>query len=227
MAASVTFPTRDSELFQWSLNFVTRIVATPLAYGLTVLQASSYQSAHDLFGDTLAAADPAVRNKPATLAKNQARADLKDMARNLAQIIQGTATVSDAQKAELGLTIPAPRHPIARPGYAPAADVVWVNATTARVRIHDAAGGGTRRKPAGVHSAAVCTFVGPVAPTDTSLYTWQGSTTKSIVDVNFSETLAPGTQAWITVMWQNAKQETGPACTPIPVKINYGMSQAA
>src|SRR4051812_15554784 len=215
MAATVKFPEKDSELFQWSLNFSTKITATPTAFGLVAGQATAYAALHSAFGTALAAADPAVRNKPATLAKNDARTALKSSARSLAMIIQGTPTVTDGQKASLGLTVPAQRQPIPVPSAIPSVDIVSVMGRTVKIRIHDAEGEGKRFKPAGVKGAAICTFVGATAPTDPSEYTWQGNTTRAIVDLPFDNDLAPGTLVWITAMYFNERQQNGPACTPV------------
>ncbi|MGH7179314.1 MAG: hypothetical protein ACREJC_18200 [Tepidisphaeraceae bacterium] len=53
---SVTFfPSRDTELLAWSLNFKTLITATPTAYGLTAGLATAYGVLHDAFATALVA----------------------------------------------------------------------------------------------------------------------------------------------------------------------------
>src|SRR6185437_8441812 len=163
----------------------------------------------------------------AVAAKNDARDVLKNSIRSLAYIVQGTTTVTDAQKLELGLTVQAAPSPNPPPSVQPSLDVVSVTGRTVRIRLHDASGDGKRTKPAGVKSAAICSFVGATAPSDPSAYKWEGSTGRSIVDITFPESAAPGTQVWLTAMWMNERQQTGPACEPIGATIAYGMSAVA
>src|SRR4051812_8301645 len=120
LMASVTFfPSRDDALLAWSAHFRDLIVATPTTYGLTAPLATAYGVLHDAFADALAAAAPATGKKPATSAKNAARLALKSDARLLASLITGTASVTDAQKIELGLTVRAAPSPIPPPSGRP------------------------------------------------------------------------------------------------------------
>jgi hypothetical protein len=227
MAAVITLPNTDSAILAFSLNFSTKISATPTAFGLTAAQATAYATLHSNFATALAACDPAVRSKPATSAKNDARTALKNQLRMLALAVQATPTVTDSQKISLGLSVEAGRQPVPPPVVVPQVDIVSVTGRTVRIRIHDAAGEGKRSKPAGVKGAAICSFVGAMAPTDPSAYKWEGSATRPIAEVIFPESVAPGAVVWITAMWFNERQQNGPACTPVSATINYGMSQAA
>ena len=74
---------------------------------------------------------------------------------------------------------------------------------------------------------AICSYVGPTAPTDPLAYRWEGNTNESQFDIPFPDTVAPGAVVWVTSMWLNNRQETGPACTPVSATIQYGVSLAA
>ena len=100
---STMFPNTDTGLLAWSLNFSTLITATPTAYGLTSAQATAYAAAHSTFATALMACDPNSRNKTSTAAKNAARANLKTQAKLLSNMVNGTASVTVAQKIELGI----------------------------------------------------------------------------------------------------------------------------
>ena len=95
----------DGGLLRWSLNFSKLINSDPQILGLTIAQAAQYATLHSQFATALAAADPSIRNKGATAAKNDARETLKNEARRLANLIYGTTGVTDSQKITLGLTV--------------------------------------------------------------------------------------------------------------------------
>src|SRR5688572_9679270 len=119
-------PNKDAALLAWSLNFSTRITATPTAYGLVAADATAYAALHTNFATTMAAVDPDERNKIATAAKNTARLALKTSARLLAKRVEGTASVTDAQKLELGLNVRAMPSPIPPPATAPIISITSV-----------------------------------------------------------------------------------------------------
>src|SRR5436190_21193798 len=131
-------PNKDSLLLAWSLNFSTRITATPTAYGLVAGDATAYATLHTAFGTALAAVDPGERSKSLVAAKNTARAALKNSARLLAKRVEGTATVTDAQKLDLGLNVRATPTPIPPPAYAPGIAILATIANTVKLRLFDA-----------------------------------------------------------------------------------------
>ena len=98
-------PKSDESLLRWSLNFSTLISASPLLFGLTASLASSYATLHASFAAGVAACDAGERNRSAVLTKNAARAALKTQAGLLSKLVEGTGSVTDAQKAQLGLNV--------------------------------------------------------------------------------------------------------------------------
>src|SRR4051812_47735891 len=117
-------PNKDAALLAWSLNFTSKIGATPLVFGLTAPLATAYQALHDSFASAMENCDPDERNKVATATKNDARFALKNNARLLAKLVDGTASVTDPQKLELGLTVKAQPSPQPVPANAPGVGVV-------------------------------------------------------------------------------------------------------
>ena len=219
-------PTTDKGLLAWGQNFFA--VGNPIAVslGLTSTIFTAFNVLVTTFGTTLAACDPGVRNKAAVAAKNTARAALKASARDLAKIVQGQATVSNATKLELGLNVRAQPSPIPPPAFPPQVDIVSVVGRVVKIRLHNSDTAGKRAKPAGVKGAAVFSYVGTTAPTDPNAYKWEGNTTLSVVDVAFPETVAPGTSVFITAMWFNERAQSGPPATPVQAFTQYGMSMA-
>lgn len=225
--ATSFLPDTDAGLLAWSLNFSTLITANPTTYGLVIGDATSYDGLHTAYADALGECDPGVRNKSAVAAKNAARTALKDSARLLAKRIDGTATVTDAQKIELGLNVRALPSPIPAPANPPALDIVSVSGRTVRIRLHDSLDASRRGKPAGVAGATVFSYVGPTAPTDPSDYKFEGNTTRTQVDIVFPDTVAPGAVVWLTAFWRNERDQSGPACAPVSTNVQFGVPLAA
>jgi hypothetical protein len=220
--ANSFLPDTDAGLLAWSLNFSTLITTQPTNYGLTATDASASAALHASYADALAACDPGVRNKTQVAAKNTARTALKNSARLLAKRVEGTATVTDAQKIELGLNVRAMPTPIPPPAFAPALDIVSVSGRTVRIRLHDLTDAARRGKPAGVAGATVFSYVGATAPAELSDWKFEGNTTRTTVDVLFPETVAPGAVVWLTAFWRNERDQAGPSCPPVSTNIQFG-----
>ena len=117
MAASFFTSHIDAVLSAGSANFAALISASAVEYGLTQPLADAYASVNAIWQDAyLAAVNPGTRTKSLVLAKNSARAELRKMASNLAQLIGSTPAVTDSQKIDLGLNVRAKSSPIAAPG---------------------------------------------------------------------------------------------------------------
>jgi hypothetical protein len=223
MALSTSFlPNKDAALLAWSLNFSTRITATPTAYGLVAGDATSYATLHTAYATALAACDPDERNKIVIATKNTARTALKVSARLLAKRVEGTATVTDAQKLELGLNVRAMPSPIPPPANAPGIGIVGVAGNVVKVRLFDPADAATRGKPAGVYGASLFSFVGTAAPTDIGQWKFEGNTGRTRRVVEFDNTVAAGARVWLTAFWFNGRKQSGPAATPVSTNVQGG-----
>jgi hypothetical protein len=217
----------DAELYAGSQAFSTKISASPTSFGLVAAQATSYASLNAAWGTAyLLAVDPETRTKGAIAAKNQARANLRKMASDLAKIIDGTATVTDAQRLDLGLNVRATPAPIPAPSQAPNLDVAGRSGTTVTIKLHDGSAS-RRRKPAGVQGAAVFSHVGATPPADLANWKFEGNTTRTKVDVQFDAALAPGTLVWLCAFWFNPRAQSGPGCTPVSAILAGGGMQMA
>jgi hypothetical protein len=228
LEAAMAVPTDDLRLVPYSTNFNTRIVADPLDFSLSASQATAYTALHTPYIAAMAAiASPGAKSRALVADKNAAKELLLPYARELYALVQASQTVTNANKELLGVVVRSEPQPIPAPAVVPAMDVISVVGRTVRLRIHDADGEGKRSKPAGVKGAVVCSYVGPVAPSDPELYKWEGNTTRSIFEVTFPDSVAPGTLVHFTSMWFSDRQANGPACDPISAYIQFGMSGAA
>jgi hypothetical protein len=218
-------PDRDSLLLAWSLNFSNRITATPTTYGLTAAQATAYAAVHAAFATALAAVDPNERSKSLVAAKNTARDNLRTQARALAKLVDGTLTVTPAQRLELGLNVRKTPTPIPVPTASPFIETRQRYGTTVFVRISD--GSGKRARPSGTQGARVYTFVGDTPPTDPQDWFDEGQTTRADVELLFPAETPPGTTVWITAAWYNPRGQLGPACTPVSTVLAGGAMRMA
>jgi len=223
-------PLKDSDLVAFSTNFGTRITSAPATYGLTAAQATSYDAKHDAFivsyNALIEARAAGTRSEAQTATKDEAKRQLLIIARELYGFVQDNTSVADAAKIELGVAIrdfqPTPVPP---PADHPVIDVVSVSGNTVRLRLHDSASTG-RAKPAGVKGAAVFSHIGANPPGVEQEWTFQGNTTKTVVDVAFPADTAAGAKVWFTAFWFNPTAQSGPAAPPISTNIAGGGAMA-
>jgi hypothetical protein len=215
------FPTTDNGLLLWSRHLSDNINASPGEYGVPVEMAESYAVLHQAFAAAMRGVDPGVRNKAGVTSKNTARSALKSAARLIVMQVRATATVTEAQQIDLGLTIRGRPTPIARPTDPPAMDIVSVSGHTVRIRLHDSANI-RRRKPAGVQGAAIFSFVGPETPNERAALRFEGITTRTKGEVTFPMTVAPGENVWLTAAWFNPRTQSGPMSAPVRAIIQFG-----
>ena len=217
----------DAEIASGSANFSTKITATPTVFGLVAAQAVLYAAVNSTYQSAFTAAiTPATRTKGTISSKNDAKKAVRTMASDFAKIIDGTPTVTNQQKIDLGLSVRMTPAPIPRPGVRPGMDVVSVNGRTVSAHIHDSASSNKRGKPAGTTAAWVYSFVGTEYPSDPIAWNFEGATTKAKFDIVFPSTLPGGTQVWVCAAWINGKQQAGPVSVPISSYLQGGGASA-
>ena len=107
---------KDSELQLGSANFAAKILLAPLSYGLSVAQATAYGALNTTFqGAWVLANNPDTRTKGTIAAKDDSAEQVRIMASNLAKIIDGTPTVTNTQKIDLGLSVRSTPTPVGAP----------------------------------------------------------------------------------------------------------------
>jgi hypothetical protein len=218
-------PAKDADLLAWSSNFSAKITATPTAYGLTAAQATAYGSLHTAFSTALAtASNPATRTRGTIAAKDAARDPLKANARDLARIINAFPSITNQQRIDLGLN---PRSgtitPTNPPDETPVMEVVSAIGRMLKIKLR-AQDSSRRGKPDGVDGATVFSFVGSAPPADISLWKFEGSTTRTVFDLEFPASVPAGSQVWLCAFWFSPRAQSGPACTPISAYLAGGMT---
>jgi hypothetical protein len=142
-------------------------------------------------------------------------------ARSRPNLVNGTASVTNAQKLALGLNVRAEPSPIPAPSSSPVIEIVSVNGRTVKIKLK-ATDSARRGKPAGVQGAAVFSYVGTAAPASTSEWKFEGNTNRTTVDVEFPETIPSGSCVWFTAFWFNPRSQSGPGSTPICTNLPGG-----
>ncbi|MDB5319456.1 MAG: hypothetical protein JWN40_1087 [Phycisphaerales bacterium] len=220
-------PASDSGLLGWTVHFRTLIQANPVLYGLTAPIAAAYGLVSVAYEEAYQTAfDPSTRTRGNVCAKNAARAALKHQANLLAKIVAGTASVTDAQKASLGLNVRAKPTPVPPPAFAPAITIVSTSGNTVRLKLRDLTIS-RRGRPPGVDGAVLFSFVGASAPTSQADWRFETNTTKTTAAITFASTVPPGARVWFTAFWFNPRAQRGPASMPIGTNIPGGSAMAA
>jgi hypothetical protein len=227
----MAIPTKDTLLIPWGSNFDTKVTASPVTYGLTAAQATSFHTAYTAYvtayNAVATAREAGTRSKVLTATKDTARRALLTIGRELYGYVQDNTSVSVANKQDVGVN---PRNllpsPVPPPGEAPDIDILSTVGNVVKIRLHRA--GSTRRaKPAGASGAAVFSFIGAAAPTDEAVWKFEGNTSLAIFDVSFPPATAPGAKVWFCAFWFNQRKQAGPPSAPVGTNIPGGSAMAA
>ena len=217
-------PPRDSDLLVFSNNFDQKINLLTTAIGLTVPQCTSFTALNDAWADSLATVAGGGNSTPNVILKNQARANLVSGPggiRELVGIIQKFPGTTNAQRAELNITVPDEEpSPIAKPAFPPLLVVRSVSGRAVSLVLSDPQNPSLKRIPDGVEGAIVMSYIGEEPPASSAVCTMQGPVQKTRTAVVFPESVAPGTKVWLTAMWFN-RRGVGPACDPVSTYITH------
>jgi hypothetical protein len=215
-------PGTDSGLLAWARNFSEKINASPALWGISPQQAADFAALAQSYSDTYRLAiDPITRTQSAVAGKNASRKSLKTGAALLASIIQGQASVTDAQKIDLGLTVRSTPTAQPAPEGAPAVNILSIQGRTARIRLKNMENFGSRARPRGVDGAIIFAAVSEQSP-ESAEPVFIALTNKTTLDVTLPLSAAPGAQVWIVARWFNRRKQMGPNSNPVCTNIQFG-----
>lgn len=216
-------PTREAEQVTWFTDFDRNLSSKPAEYfGLGEQTIEDY---HTTFTRFIAAygvaSNPETRTRPNIELKQIAKQTLINSTRSLVEVIQAWPQMTDDKRRLLGITVRSKHNtPAERPSMKPFLEVVNVDGNTATVRILQSKV--ERAKPKGVVGAILYSAVSPTPPTSESGWFSEGITTKSTNQVQFPDTVAPGSRVWFTAVWYNRKAETGPVANVVGTNLPGG-----
>ncbi len=222
-----SLPTGDQQLLAWSHHFATLLNSSPATYGITPAQAVAYGILHDTYAQALLACEPNIRSKAATITKNTARAQLRKQASTLITLISGTATVTEAEKIELGIALRRPASPTPIPTTAPQIVILSVRGWTIKINLRD---NDLVRKPQGVVGAMLFSYASPDGsepPSELTAWKFETITGKNFLELNFPNSLAAGTRVYLAAVWFNTRKQTGPASNLTATNLQGGTVAAA
>lgn len=204
-------PTTDQDLDAWAINFADLITASPGTYALEAADATALNPIVDAFTAALAiATNPATRTTPTIAAKDAAKATMKTQLRSLANRVQAADSVSNEDKAALGLTIrdtsPAP---VPVPTTFPLLQLIKATTLNHELRYADSDTPDSLRKPSGAAGMELRVQVSTVVITDPATITYRGFETRNPVQVGF-DGADIGKQAYYSARWLTARGEPGP-----------------
>lgn len=217
-------PRRDRDFLAFALNFNTQIGEDPASFGLSVEDAQAYADAFNSFADVYAQTrSNSARTPMSIMLKDESRASLTQLTRELARIVRAARGVTDAKRMSLGLGAAGPsRRAVPAPTSSP---VVWLTAMDSNrvyVRLNDSVEKDRSGKPTDVASAMIYTAVGDAFPTDAAAWRFQMSTARTRFTIEFNAENAPGTRVWVVACWVNARQQQGPMGKAVSLRLAFG-----
>jgi hypothetical protein len=220
-------PTRESDLLTWTREYLSVCRGQPADYGLTAEQVSTLTEAKDAFALAHATANNPITRSPANVEiKNEKKAALVALVRELVRVNQSWPAMTNAKRAQLGISLRGNEPtPIPAPEVAPQLDITGVTGRTVHLRVRDAESG-KRRKPEGVYAVTILRYVGSTIPEDMDEWVFVGNETRLDAKVTLADRYQPGTQVWFTAFWTNRRGESGPACIPLSTHLGYGVITA-
>jgi hypothetical protein len=106
MASHDYIPASDANFLAWAMNFVTYLSANYAALGLTLDEVTPISTAYSAFGVAYTAHNTAVQSATAAKeTKDSTRDTAEEAIRSIVRQIQANSDVTDAQWAELGITV--------------------------------------------------------------------------------------------------------------------------
>lgn len=174
-------PPRDADFAIWLANFSTKITAVPANYGLIAGDAVIIAAQNTAFQAAfLAATTPATRTAATVAAKDAARVLAEAVARPYATAISRNPAVTDANKANVGVTLPDPsRTPIPAPVTAPVLSVRAMIPGQVTIDYRDATDPTARAKPDGVVGMQLFAVFGTVPAVSADALSFIGQVTKT------------------------------------------------
>jgi hypothetical protein len=214
-------PTSDQDLEDWAGNWSTRIGATPTVFDLTAAQATAYAALLAAYVAARAViVDPGTRTKAATATKNSAKKNLLVSSRQLVAQVNACPTLTEAQRALLGMNPARPAHPTPIP--TPATKPIVTLSNTGIVLTTDELTPTLKRRPAGVQGAYLYTAItdagdpAPAGPNDGTLFATLATAHKHALEI------PPGSAGkilWVFAQWANPRGAAGPVSAPASVMI--------
>jgi hypothetical protein len=202
-------PSSDSELIEFAMNFINRISGNEAELGLTAADTTAITALRSTFNLSYIDNNTTQMSARSTREKKDAdREPLVAKLREAAQRIQNSPNVTDAQRAELGLTIrQTSSAPTGAPDSRPVLEIDTSEPLRHTVKFYDNVLE-TKGKPDGVRGAEIWCKIGGEATMNEDDYRYLGTDTASpYLAIHRPENV--GKQAHYIARWVNGRGEYG------------------
>jgi hypothetical protein len=204
-------PTSDLQLADWLDNFHSQLTARKAALNVPDSALAKLATAKDDFRNKMEDADAKkIAYETALEAEKEARVAAVAEARSLAQQAQREPNMTNADRTQLGLTVPDTK-PTAPP--VPNSFPVVTVDTSKRLRHglkwNDSNTPTSRARPAGVAYTEIWRYIGATPPTDISQFNLIKIVTKTNHTVEYQSPDA-GKTAYFNLRWVNSQDQPGP-----------------
>lgn len=204
-------PSSDADFDAWTRNFVDNVAGNAVALGLSPAHVTSLQGAQADWGVKYPASNTAqAAMNSAVQAKNDSRSGYEDLVRSLANIIQSSPQVTDAQRQGLGITVRSTTRTAAgAPTSRPVATIDLSQRLRHTINFMDETTPTSRAKPEGVQGCEIWMKVGEPAPAGPNDVHYLALDTRTPYTVEF-EAADAGKTAYYMLRWISTRGETGP-----------------
>jgi hypothetical protein len=214
-------PPKIADRNLWYLNFSGLLTGTPTDFGLTAPDAVAVAAAVLLFTDAYAISSvPATRTSPAIAETNLQDANATAVIRPYATRISRNASVSDLNKASIGVTIPSTvPTPIPPPTTQPALTLASATDLVHVIQYYDTSTPTSKAKAAGSIGIEIWRAVGTVPAVDPAMARYYASFTKSPLRSSFDSAdrgkICTYFARWVNRSGAGGVANTGPWSAPV------------
>lgn len=202
-------PSNDSELLEFADNLINKITGNEPFYGLRPVDSTDVTAIRGFFSDAYNENNTAQINARSTReAKDEKKNPLIAKLRELAQRVQNAPNITDAQRAELGLTVPQiSTAPTGAPNSRPVLEIDTSEPLRQTIKFYDNVMD-SKGKPEGVKGAEIWCKIGGEATMNEEDYRYLGTDTASpYLAIHRPENV--GKQAHYISRWVNNRGEYG------------------
>lgn len=212
-------PSGDADFIEFAQNFITKIDGTEALYGLTAATTTALNTMLTTFETSYSDNNAGQTTARSLREKKDAdRAPLESRLREAAQTVQTTSSVTDAQRADLRITIPDSLSvPDGPPQSRPVAEIDTSEPLRHTVKFYDT-DMEVKGKPAGVRGAEIFCKVGGEATMNEDDYRYLGTDTRSPY-LAVHKPADVGKQAHYLLRWINDRGESGAWSNPVTATI--------
>ena len=211
----------DADFYNQAKQYNEYVKINYAALGLTQDDATKLDNAFIRFENDYNANLAAIAAAEASVqTKNSSRSTLTNLIREDTKVIQANPGVTNAQKAELGITIPKEtKTPAPVPTTRPIADIDNKQRLQHTIHFFDEGSQKSKAKPEGVRGCEIWCKIGGEPPLDYSETKYLATDTKTPYIAHF-EGADGGKTAHYMLRWVNTRNEPGPWSETISVTIS-------